>query len=71
MKKTVAILFTIFALTTIQAQENKFNLIVGTYTDACDSKGIYVTNSIQIREILVLKCFRKCHKSKLFDRFCG
>lgn len=42
MKKTVAILFTIFALSTLEAQENKFNLIVGTYTKNCDSKGIYV-----------------------------
>ncbi|TRX22112.1 lactonase family protein [Flavobacterium franklandianum] len=42
MKKTVTILFTIFAFSTLQAQENKFNLIVGTYTKPCDSKGIYV-----------------------------
>jgi 6-phosphogluconolactonase len=42
MKKTVTILFTIFAFSTLQAQENKFNLVVGTYTKPCDSKGIYV-----------------------------
>ena len=42
MKKTVTILLSVFALATIQAQENKFNLIVGTYTKPCDSKGIYV-----------------------------
>ena len=35
-------LLSFFALITIQAQENKFNLIVGTYTKPCDSKGIYV-----------------------------
>ena len=42
MKKTVTILLSVFALATIQAQENKFNLVVGTYTKPCDSKGIYV-----------------------------
>jgi 6-phosphogluconolactonase len=42
MKTLYAVLITIFALITIQAQENKFNLIVGTYTKPCDSKGIYV-----------------------------
>ena len=42
MKKTVTILLSILALTTIQAQGNKFNLVVGTYTKPCDSKGIYV-----------------------------
>lgn len=26
----------------MKSQENKFNLIVGTYTNSCDSKGIYV-----------------------------
>lgn len=31
-----------FAIGLIQAQENKFNLIIGTYTKSCDSKGIYV-----------------------------
>ncbi|MCI4442703.1 MAG: lactonase family protein [Lentimicrobium sp.] len=42
MKKTVTIFLSVFALATIQAQENKFNLVVGTYTKPCDSKGIYV-----------------------------
>lgn len=42
MKKTVTVLLSVFALATIQAQENKFNLVVGTYTKPCDSKGIYV-----------------------------
>jgi 6-phosphogluconolactonase len=42
MKKTYSILLSIFALFTMQAQENKFNLIVGTYTKSCESKGIYV-----------------------------
>ena len=40
--KNVYILLSIFAFTTIQAQENKLNLIVGTYTNSCDSKGLYV-----------------------------
>ncbi|QBN20258.1 lactonase family protein [Flavobacterium nackdongense] len=42
MKNIHAVLLFIFAFTTLQAQENKFNLIVGTYTKPCDSKGIYV-----------------------------
>jgi 6-phosphogluconolactonase len=42
MKKLFTILLSIFALTTIQAQKNKLNLIVGTYTNSCESKGIYV-----------------------------
>ncbi len=42
MKKTVTILLSVFALATIQAQKSKLNLIVGTYTKSCESKGIYV-----------------------------
>jgi 6-phosphogluconolactonase len=42
MKKAVIILLSILALTTLEAQENKFNLLIGTYTKPCDSKGIYV-----------------------------
>ena len=42
MKNIYAFLLSIFALITIQAQDNKFNLIVGTYTKNCESKGIYV-----------------------------
>ncbi len=42
MKKTVTILLSILAFTTLQAQKNKLNLIVGTYTKNCESKGIYV-----------------------------
>ncbi len=42
MKKLNSILLSIVALTTLQAQKNKLNLIVGTYTKGCDSKGIYV-----------------------------
>jgi 6-phosphogluconolactonase len=34
-------LFSALALQTLQAQ-NKFNLLVGTYTNTCESKGIYV-----------------------------
>ena len=42
MKNIYAVLLSIFALSTLQAQENKLNLIVGTYTKTCESKGIYV-----------------------------
>jgi 6-phosphogluconolactonase len=42
MKKIYTILLLIFALATIQAQKNKHNLIIGTYTNSCESKGLYV-----------------------------
>ncbi len=42
MKNIYAVLLSVFTLATLQAQENKLNLIVGTYTKSCDSKGIYV-----------------------------
>ena len=42
MKKSFAVLLIISIFTNMQAQENKFNLIVGTYTKSCESKGIYV-----------------------------
>ena len=42
MKNGLIILLSIFTLATLQAQKNKLNLIVGTYTNSCDSKGIYV-----------------------------
>ena len=42
MKNSLVILLFIFTLVSLQAQENKLNLIVGTYTKSCDSKGIYV-----------------------------
>ncbi len=41
MKRLYILLFSALALHTLQAQ-NKFNLLVGTYTNTCDSKGIYV-----------------------------
>jgi 6-phosphogluconolactonase len=41
MKNFFSLLY-IFAFSTIQAQENKFNLLIGTYTNPCESKGIYV-----------------------------
>ena len=41
MKRLSILLFSILAFTTMEAQ-NKFNLLVGTYTNTCDSKGIYV-----------------------------
>lgn len=42
MKNIYAILLSVFAFPIIQAQENKLNLIVGTFTRNCESKGIYV-----------------------------
>jgi len=41
MKRLYMLLFSAFALTNLQAQ-NKFNLLVGTYTNTCKSNGIYV-----------------------------
>ncbi|GGF17660.1 lactonase family protein [Flavobacterium limi] len=41
MKRMYLILFSALAVTTSRAQ-NKFNLLVGTYTNTCESKGIYV-----------------------------
>lgn len=41
MKRLYIVLFSTLALHTLQAQ-HKFNLLVGTYTNTCDSKGIYV-----------------------------
>jgi 6-phosphogluconolactonase len=42
MKKLFVTLFIILLFSTVQAQENKLNLLVGTYTNSCESKGIYV-----------------------------
>ncbi|MFE3866688.1 lactonase family protein [Flavobacterium sp. LS2P90] len=42
MKKYFCFFLLIFALATIHAQKNKLNLIIGTYTNSCESKGIYV-----------------------------
>ncbi|KIA98837.1 6-phosphogluconolactonase [Flavobacterium sp. KMS] len=41
MKRTYILLLVAFAVTNLKAQ-NKVNLLVGTYTNSCDSKGIYV-----------------------------
>src|SRR6185436_19844707 len=41
MKKIYVILFSALAVVTGKAQ-NKFNLLVGTYTNKCQSNGIYV-----------------------------
>lgn len=41
MKKIYLVLFSALAFTTAKAQ-NKFNLLVGTYTNTCQSNGIYV-----------------------------
>ncbi len=42
MKKPFAVILFILIFTSVQAQKNKFNLLIGTYTQSCDSKGIYV-----------------------------
>ena len=42
MKKPFAVLLLIFLFTSVHAQKNKLNLLIGTYTQSCDSKGIYV-----------------------------
>ncbi len=42
MNKIYAILISFFAFSIVQAQQNKFNLVVGTYTTPCESKGIYI-----------------------------
>ncbi|TRX10734.1 lactonase family protein [Flavobacterium gawalongense] len=41
MKNSYVVLFLIFIFTSVQAQKNKFNLLIGTYTNSCESKGIY------------------------------
>ncbi|MBF4505779.1 lactonase family protein [Flavobacterium sp. JLP] len=41
MKRLYMLLFSALAFTNLQAQ-NKFNLLVGTYTNTCKSDGIYV-----------------------------
>lgn len=42
MKNQSAVALLIFIFTSAQAQKSKFNLLIGTYTENCDSKGIYV-----------------------------
>lgn len=42
MKKVYLFLLIITSVTSIQAQKNIHNLIVGTYTNSCSSRGIYV-----------------------------
>lgn len=53
MKKIYLLLLLISTVTTIKAQKNNLNLIVGTYTNSCQSKGIYVyefnTKKAQLR----------------------
>ncbi|KFF05953.1 lactonase family protein [Flavobacterium reichenbachii] len=41
MKRLYMLLFSAVTFTTVQAQ-SKFNLLVGTYTNTCASKGIYI-----------------------------
>lgn len=42
MKKISTLFLLFFVFTAVQAQQNKWNLVIGTYTKSCDSKGIYV-----------------------------
>jgi 6-phosphogluconolactonase len=42
MKKQYCTFFLLLFFSIGQAQKDKFNLLIGTYTTACDSKGIYV-----------------------------
>ncbi len=42
MKKAYLFLLLVTTITTVQAQKHLINLIVGTYTNTCYSKGIYV-----------------------------
>lgn len=53
MKKVYLFLLLISAVASMQAQKNLINLLVGTYTNTCYSKGIYTyefdTNNAQMR----------------------
>ncbi|WP_348823092.1 lactonase family protein [Flavobacterium aestuarii] len=53
MKKVYLFLLLISSIVSMRAQKNKVNLLVGTYTNSCSSRGIYVyefdTNNAQIR----------------------
>jgi 6-phosphogluconolactonase len=42
MKNSHVFIFSLFTFINAQSQNNKFNLLIGTYTNKCDSKGIYV-----------------------------
>lgn len=42
MKKTIILFLIVTVISSVQAQKNKFNLIIGTFTNSCESKGIYV-----------------------------
>ena len=42
MKNSLFLFFTFCAVVNSYAQDIKFNLLIGTYTTKCDSKGIYV-----------------------------
>ncbi|SDH23707.1 6-phosphogluconolactonase [Flavobacterium omnivorum] len=42
MRNSFAVVLLILIFSSVQAQKNKWNLLVGTYTQSCDSKGIYV-----------------------------
>jgi len=42
MKKISILFLTIFLVTAMKAQDKIYNLIIGTYTNSCESKGIYV-----------------------------
>jgi 6-phosphogluconolactonase len=53
MKHTYLFFLLIATIISVQAQKNKLNLIIGTYTNKCESRGIYVyefdSNNANIR----------------------
>jgi 6-phosphogluconolactonase len=53
MKHFYSIILFVFSIASLQAQKNKLNLLVGTYTNSCESRGIYVfefdSNNANIR----------------------
>lgn len=42
MRKISFLLYSVFCITAMNAQDKIYNLIVGTYTNSCESNGIYV-----------------------------
>lgn len=55
MKKTIILLLVLNSFQNIVAQKKSINLLVGTYTNACESKGIYVYNFDSITGNCILK----------------
>jgi 6-phosphogluconolactonase len=52
MKKHLLSCIALLSAASICAQENSTNLIIGTYTNSCESKGIYVYDfNVQTAEV--------------------